>query len=123
MENADVTIGYNTYISMDVKIYSQHSIAIGSYSTIGWGSQIVDSDLHDVIDINTGVAFPQGKRIIIGDHVWVCNSCSITKGTVIPNDVIVGARSLCNKEYDVPRYSVIAGTPAKYIKEGLRYEH
>lgn len=123
MDGASVIIGEGCYLSMDVKIYAQKSIIIGNNTAVGWGSQIVDSDFHDIINKVTGQVYPQCKEVIIGNHCWICNSCSISKGTIIPDEVIVGARSLCNKEYDVPVYSVIAGSPAKFIKEGITFEH
>ncbi len=117
-----IEIGKDCKISMNVKLYSCDSIIIGSDTVIGWDSQIIDTDFHKTIDANTGKVFPIKKRIVIGNHCWVCNGCSIMKGAVIPDDVIVGSKSVCNKAYDVPRFSVIAGAPAILKKEGLTYE-
>ena len=44
------------------------------------------------------------------------------KGSVIPNDVIVGSDSLVNKRLDVPSYSVVAGIPAKLKKENITFD-
>ena len=122
LKGSSVTFGNDFHISMDVKIYSQESITLGDYITVGWGTQIMDTDFHATISRDTGNAYPQTKPIIIGNHCWICTHCQVMKGTVIPDNVIVGSKSLCNKRYDVPSYSVIAGTPAVFRKEGLTYE-
>ncbi len=123
LRGGSIEIGDDFHISMNVKIYSSSSITVGAHTTIGWNSQIVDTDFHTIKNVNTGQVYPQCKNIVIGDHCWICNSCSIMKGTVIPDYVIVGSRSVCNKQYDVPKYSVIAGTPAVLKKEGMAYEY
>ncbi|MBP9993442.1 MAG: acyltransferase [bacterium] len=121
-KGASLSIGENTRIGMNVKIYSKKSITIGDYCTFGWDSQVVDTDFHDVINVQNGEKHTQSKEIVIGDRCWICSNCSIKKGTILPDDVIVGSNSLCNKVYDVPKYSLIGGTPAKLLKSGLTYK-
>jgi acetyltransferase-like isoleucine patch superfamily enzyme len=57
--------------------------------------------------------------IRIGSNNWIGNRCSIMKGATLPSYTIVAANSLCNKKYDFPEYSLIAGSPAKLIKTGI----
>ena len=40
------------------------------------------------------------------------------KNTIIPDYCVVGARSTLMKKYDIPLYSMIAGTPAKLRRTG-----
>lgn len=123
LRGGNIELGHDVHVGMNVRIISSNSIKIGSYTTIGWGTQITDTDFHYVVNTKTEEVYPQCKKITIGDHCWICNCCSIMKGTFLPDYVIVGARSLCNKEYNVPRYSMIAGIPAVLKREGLRYEY
>jgi acetyltransferase-like isoleucine patch superfamily enzyme len=43
------------------------------------------------------------------------------KGTITPNNTIIASNSLLNKNYiETPPYSVLAGTPAKLVKSGVK---
>lgn len=43
------------------------------------------------------------------------------KGTQTPDYCITASNSICNKDYtNLPSYSLIAGSPAKFIKQGVR---
>lgn len=115
-------IGDNFYLSLNSQIIAHESITFGNDCTVGWDSLIMDTDFHKVIDITDGGCFPMTKPIIIGDHCWICNNVQVLKGTVIPNDVIVGSCSLLNKPYDIPSHSLLAGNPALVKKTGITHE-
>ena len=79
----------------------------------------MDTDRHEIRDVNTGTVYPSHKPIVIGDNVWIGNNVSINKGTVIPDNTIVSSHSLCNKNYSyIPPFSVIGGIPAKVLSTG-----
>lgn len=52
--------------------------------------------------------------IIIGNDVWIGSDAKILSGVKIGDGAIIGANSLVTK--DVPPYSIVGGTPAKFIK-------
>jgi len=51
----------------------------------------------------------------IEDDVWIGAGATILDGVSIGKGAIVGASSLVNK--NVPEYTIVAGIPAKTIKE------
>ena len=53
--------------------------------------------------------------IIIGKNVWVGDKVTILSGVNIGDGVVVAANSVVTK--DIPSYSVVAGNPAKILKE------
>ncbi len=53
--------------------------------------------------------------VTIGDNVWIPWSCFIMPHVKIGNKVVVGAGTLINK--DVPENALVAGVPARVIKE------
>ncbi|KYQ91375.1 Acetyltransferase [Tieghemostelium lacteum] len=55
------------------------------------------------------------QSITIGDNVWLGGSCVINPGVKIGDNVVVGSGSVVTK--DVPSNSVVAGNPAKVIKQ------
>ena len=53
--------------------------------------------------------------VCIGKNVWVGDKATILPGVTIGDGAVIAANSVvCN---DVPAYSVVAGNPAKVIKQ------
>ena len=55
------------------------------------------------------------KPIIIGDDVWIGTCSIVLPGVKIGKGSVVGAGSVVTK--DVPDYCVVAGNPARIIKQ------
>ena len=54
-------------------------------------------------------------RITIGDDVWLAEGCTILGNVTIGEGAVVAARSVVTK--DVPARTVVAGIPAKVVRE------
>jgi acetyltransferase-like isoleucine patch superfamily enzyme len=106
-------------ITCDSKILVKRSVEIGKDFNCAWDVFITDFDWHYVeYDKNPA---PIQADVTIGDHVWVAHGCSILKGTKIGNGSIVGSRSLLTGKI-YPANSLLAGTPAKVIKNGCNWK-
>lgn len=114
--HSKLVLGDDFYVSLNSLVYCYRGIEFGDNCTIGWNVLVMDTDWHRTINRDSGEHYPTAQPVRIGNHCWICNDVQIQKGTVIPNNVIVAAKSLCNKEYDVPEYSLIAGIPASLKK-------
>ncbi len=61
-------------------------------------------------------------NIDIGNHVWCGMNCTILKNAYIPDGSIIGIGTLVNKNFSDSPNSVLAGVPAKKVKNNIRWE-
>lgn len=58
--------------------------------------------------------------VYLGDDLWVAFRSTIMPGTIISSPkCIIAAHSLTNKSYCIKPYTMLAGVPAKVVKEGI----
>lgn len=112
-------LGENVYFGPVVRISCFEKIVINANSRIAWETILMDTDFHSTINTETNQRSKLTKPIIIGRNNWIGTRSMVMKGTQTPDYCIASARSMLNKAYDVPSYSLIGGTPAKFIKEHL----
>ncbi|RDT56830.1 acyltransferase [Escherichia coli] len=119
--NRTVEIGNETTAQGVYILSRDEDVSIGKDCMFSREIEIHSTDVHKIYDLTTGERLNLAKKITIGDHVWVAAKVIISKGTIIPNGCVVGAASFVNKEFSVLN-SIIAGTPAKIVKENIRWE-
>jgi acetyltransferase-like isoleucine patch superfamily enzyme len=112
--NARLSIGDNCGFSGSV-INAMHSISIGSRVMLGANVTIADSDRHPInakerAAGDGGVCAP----VVIGDDVWVGMNTVILKGSIIGNNVVIGANSLVSGQ--IPDNCIAVGSPARVVK-------
>ncbi|MCD8385933.1 MAG: hypothetical protein LUD17_03465 [Bacteroidales bacterium] len=114
-----LSIGENFIATTSLRVVCYNSITIGKRCSIAWESIVMDTDLHKLKNLKTG-KFTKGiGSIEIGDNCWIGLQCVVLKGTKTPSYTIFGARSLLNKEYDAPKYSILAGNPVELKNTGF----
>lgn len=59
----------------------------------------------------------ENKRIVIGDNCWIGSGTVILAGVEIASGCVIGANSVVTKSF--PENCVIAGNPAKVIKQRI----
>ena len=99
--------------------YSQlrckNHIYIGPETIIGRNVQIWDADHHKLDDEM------DNEEIIIGAHVWIGAGAMILKGVHIGDGAVVAAGSVVTK--DIPSGCLVAGVPAKLVREDVTWEY
>lgn len=114
--NADygqnIAVGKNVFINSGCCFQDQGGIEIGDNVLIG--QQVVIATLnHDLTPENRASMFPAPVKI--GNGVWIGAHATILAGVTVGNNAVIAAGAVVTK--DVPENVVVAGVPAKIIKE------
>ena len=107
----NLTIGNHSALADDVDCYCVDRIVIGSHVTISQYSFLCTAS-HDYEDSHMALIT---APITIGDGAWVTADAFIGPGVRIGEGAVVGARASVFK--DVPAWTVVAGNPAKVVKQ------
>lgn len=110
---AVIEIGNRTYINRRSEIACKKMVKIGEGCAISWDVTIMDSDFHTINNVS------ENLPVIIGDHVLIGCKATILKGVTIGDGAIVAAGSLVTS--DVPEKAMVAGIPAKIIKQNVEW--
>ena len=110
----DVTIGDYTRIGIHCTVIGP--VCIGHHVNLAQGITVTALN-HNFADTNRRID-EQGistRPVVIGDDVWIGANAVILPGVTIGRHVVVAAGAVVTK--DVPDYCVVAGVPAKVVKE------
>lgn len=107
---ARITIGRNCSIGDRTEIHAGEHVQIGNNVIIAWDCVIMDRDYH-----STGQGGEILRPVTIGDNVWIGCRAIILKGVTIEEGAVVAAGAVVTR--DVPSFTLVAGNPARVIKE------
>jgi acetyltransferase-like isoleucine patch superfamily enzyme len=123
-----ITMGEYCFLGENSKIWSAAEISIGDRVLIAHNTSIFDNDTHP---LNPGKRHAQFVEIItrghpteldlqeepvrIEDDVWIGCNVVVLKGVTIGRGAIVGAGSVVTES--VPPYVIVAGNPARIVRE------
>jgi acetyltransferase-like isoleucine patch superfamily enzyme len=123
-----IEIGDYCYVGENTYIWSGKSVRIGDRVLIAHHCNIFDNDTHPFDPVERHRQFKQiittgqprqidlkDEQVIIEEDVLIAANVTILKGVRIGKGAIVGAGSVVTK--DVASYTVVAGNPAKFIRE------
>jgi acetyltransferase-like isoleucine patch superfamily enzyme len=116
-----LSIGDNTSLHYGIIISVAKEVRIGRNCLFAVNCLIMDSDDHPMDPVKRAAGQPVEKGmvrpVIIGDNVWVGAFSAILKGVSIGDNAVVATHSVVTR--DVPPNSVVAGAPARVVKENL----
>lgn len=117
----EIKIGSNCHFGAFNHITAINSIEIGDNLLTGKNVTITDNS-HGSTDFEHLSIEPILRPLVskgpvkIGNNVWIGDKATILPNVTIGDGAVVGANTVVTK--DVPAYSVVAGNPAKVIKNG-----
>jgi len=108
-----IQIGDCVLMSPGSRVSASDEIVIGDGVMLANGVYITDSDWHTIYDRT--VRDERVTPVHIGDNVWLGDHSIVLKGVTIGENSVVAARAVVSR--DVPANVVVAGNPAKVVKE------
>ncbi len=121
-DSCELTIDAGQLMNGPVRIY-QHEptrVFIGERCLFG-GVDIWSSDMHSIIDVETGQRVNRARDIRIGARVWLGEEALVLKGSVIGHDCVVSARAVVT-EGTYPPHCILAGVPARVIRTAITWD-
>lgn len=117
----NLEIGSGVSISAKSMLSASGGLKIADHVFIGPGTYVwtVNHDYH-VADIFSEEQYIF-KGVSIGSNVWIAAGVRIVPGVTIGEGAVVGMGSVVTK--DVPPHVLVAGAPAKIIKQIRRGDH
>ena len=100
-------------VNYGAEIFCSTRITVGEGCWFGPNVVIRDDDEHE-IDGRVRTA-----PIAIGDNVWVAGRAIILKGVTIGDGAVVASGAVVTK--NVPARTIVAGVPARVIREGVSW--
>jgi acetyltransferase-like isoleucine patch superfamily enzyme len=123
---ARLSIGDRTFLGNGL-IAIAESVEIGNDVMFAWGVTVVDHDSHSLRFSERQGDTQRWLRkekdwstvniagVRIEDKVWIGFNASVLKGVTVGEGAIVGAGSVVTKS--VPPWTVVAGNPARLVRE------
>lgn len=108
--------GEYTHITAAIRIEIGDDVLTGRWVTITDNS-------HGMTDYETLQLPPLERKLYsrgpvkIGNKVWIGDKATILPGVTIGDGAVIAANAVITK--DVPAYSIVAGNPARIIKQNL----
>lgn len=119
-DNAILEMGNFSSLGGNGKIICTINIQFGDFARIGFESQVIDSNFHQMKNLKTSEVSKMSDVIKIGSFNYIGNRVSIMSGAITPAYCTITSSSLCNKDFSKYGNNIlIGGIPAKFIKDNI----
>jgi acetyltransferase-like isoleucine patch superfamily enzyme len=120
-DKAQIIVGGNSGFNGLVRllVHEPGQISIGSGCLLAGDVDVTCSDMHSIVDLQTGERVNPARNVVLEDAVWIGQRAMILKGAHIETGSIVGACSVVTGR--VAAFSIAAGAPAKVIRTGVTW--
>lgn len=117
--NGTLIFGNNFEVSAESTIIAYSKVHFGDNCLLSWDILIMDTDLHKIKN-EYGEVINEPKPILIGDNVWIGCRSLILKGSIIPNNCVIGANSTVNNELNDAN-NLYVGSPVRSVKSNITW--
>lgn len=111
---------YNSYIPYTCEIGKGTRFGYGGMGVVIHARAKIGCNCIIAQQVTIGGRSKKPEVPIIGDHVYIGAGAKILGPVKIGNHVVIGANAVVLE--DVPDHTVVAGVPAKIIRQGINME-
>lgn len=112
--NASIFIGDEVSIGGGTLLKSMDKLLIGRRTSITSNCVIMNTNMHIIKNVDTGIVKKPWGPILIGESCWINSGTVVSKGTVVPNYSITARNAFLNKDYsEFGTHLFLVGSPAK----------
>lgn len=121
--NTKIVIGNENKFLGYIKISSIEGggITIGNNNLFSRNISISNGDSHSIFS-RDGIRVNNSKKLEIKSHIWIGHNVIILKNGSLGDDIVIGAGSVVCNNFINYKNVVIAGNPAKVIKNDIFWE-
>lgn len=109
-----ISVGEEFYANYDCIMLDVCDITIGDYVLFGPRVSIYTAG-HPIDASVRASQLEFGKKVTIGNHVWVGGNTVINPGVTIGDNVVIGSGSVVTK--DIPSGVIAVGNPCRVLRE------
>ncbi len=117
-----LNLGKELIITAESSIICRNEITLKDGVMISWETQIMDSDLHSIVD-GEGKIVNSDEAVEIGEKSWIGCRCLVLKGVKLKPGTIVAAGTTVSKSvnYIDKEKSLIGGNPIGILRENVEF--
>jgi len=123
---AGIRMGTAVHVESFSSIFGGGTVEIGNYLGIGQGARVITGSGHPWEAV-LEPEFPEDDlwvrrklRVVIEDYAWIGANAVVLPNVRVSTGGVVSAGAVVTK--DVPPWTVVAGTPAKLVREREPFE-
>ena len=110
----NIHLGNNVFFNLNCMFIDNNRVKIGDHAMFGPGVQIYTA-AHPLDAKSRNQGWEETKPVTIGNSVWIGGSAILLPGVTIGDKSVIGAGAVVTR--DVPDSVVVAGNPARIIRE------
>jgi acetyltransferase-like isoleucine patch superfamily enzyme len=112
------TVGFNGAVRL--LMHEPGQLSVGDGCLFAGDTDVSISDMHSIVDADTGRRINHARDITICDHVWIGQRCIVLKGVKIGAGSVIGAGSIVAR--DIPPRCVATGNPARVVRRNATWD-
>jgi maltose O-acetyltransferase len=110
----NISVGDGFYANFDCVILDVCPVTVGENCLLGPGVHVYTAT-HPIDPVERAEGLEYGNPVTIGDDVWVGGCAILNPGVDVGDGAVVGSGAVVSA--DVPANVVVAGNPARVVRE------
>ncbi len=122
-DNLTIDVGNRTtFMNTHITCFEDNSsVIIGEDCIFSYDTVLYNTDGHPIYAIDGDEPLNRASHIKLGNHLWIAHSAVVLKNVELADNIIIGRNALVTKSF-MQKNCVLAGLPAKIVKENVRWE-